>query len=288
MGRYLSAAIAACLAAGAAAAEPLGWSVAISNDSIGEFRDRWQSSSVQAGLAFGTPGRALELRFRSDILTPADLDMPAPDDRRHAGVLAFGLHAHRTHGRVETRIGGDVVVVGPQTGLLDLQEELHRILGFEIPRLDDFQIEDRMRLDLSGEVGRRIAWGGGVLRPFAEAQAGSEDLVRLGVDLTFGPLAGRGLMTRAVTTGHRVPMDFGGADGFSWTLGADVAWVGESLYLPEALGYEPTGTRNRLRAGAHLKRGRLDVFYGLAWLGEEFEAQPEGQFVGTVQARWDF
>ncbi len=296
--RLVPAALAALgFAAPPAAAENIGWSLAISNDSIGEFLDRWQSSSIQLGLAFGEPwtgrapagfGELIEVRFRTDLLTPESLDAPAPDDRRHAGVLAFGLHTHMARGAWDMRVGADLVIVGEQTGLLDVQEELHELLGFTVPELDDFQIEDQETLDLSAEVGREVPVGRGRLRPFVEVQAGSEDIVRAGLDLTFGPLADGELTMRALTTGQRVPMTFSAANGFSWSVGADIAWVGESIYLPEELGYELTPVRQRVRAGAHYKHDRFDVFYGIAWLGEEFEAQPEGQFVGTFQARYDF
>ena len=160
--RLVAAAIAAVgLWTPPAAAETIGWSLAISNDSIGEFLDRWQSSSVQFGLAFGEPwtgrapagfGELIEVRFRTDLLTPESLDAPAPDDRRHAGVLAFGVHTHLARGAWDIRAGADLVIVGEQTGLLDLQEELHELLGFTVPELDDFQIEDQESLDLSAEV----------------------------------------------------------------------------------------------------------------------------------------
>lgn len=294
--RLSGAALTALVLAGPVAAEPLGWSLAISNDSIGEFKDRWQSSSVQAGIVFGEDwqgqapsgfGDLLEFRFRTDLLTPADLDDPDPEDRRHAGVLAFGLHSHMTHGGYETRVGADLVIVGKQTGLLDVQEELHNVLGFTIPELDDFQIEDQEQIDLSGEVARSFTVGRAVVRPFAEAQIGTEDLVRVGADITWGPMTQEALLLRSVTTGQRTPAILG-EGGLSWTLGADIAWVEDSIYLPESLGYELTDTRQRVRAGAHYKRGRYDVFYGITYLSEEFKAQPEGQFVGTFQARIEF
>jgi hypothetical protein len=46
--------------------------------------------------------------------------------------------------------------------------------------------------------------------------------------------------------------------------------------------------RKRVRAGVHFGADPWDVFYGIAWLGEEFEAQPEGQLVGTFQIAWPF
>ncbi|NNJ67877.1 MAG: DUF2219 family protein [Boseongicola sp.] len=286
------------LGVGAAnACERLGWSLAISNDSIGEFLDRWQSSSVQFGTFYGPAwsgvapsrfGEMLEFRFRTDILTPADLEAPDLSDRRHAGVLAFGVHSYATPRDFEVRGGVDLVVVGPQTGKLGLQRELHKLLGFTVPELDDFQIENTARLDFSGEVARVWDVGPARVRPFVEAQVGSEDFLRAGFDVTFGALGRGDQMVRAVTTGHRVPVGLGAGEGFSLVVGADVARVVDSIYLPESLGYELTPVRKRVRVGAHYRADPWDVFYGVAWLGEEFEAQPEGQLVGTFQIAWPF
>lgn len=275
-------------------AEQLGWSLAISNDSIGQGRDRWQSSSIQFGLLRGDAwsgaaptefGRLLEYRLRSDILTPERLDRPRPDDRRHAGVIAFGLHSYQSVGASELRLGGDVFVIGPQTGLLGLQEDLHDVLGFTIPELDRFQIDDTIRGQVSAEFGRTWTAGDWQIRPFVEAQVGPEDLLRAGVDLTWGAYGQEDLLLRTATTGHRVRGIEGGApeDALSFVLGADVAYVDESLYLPEDLGYELTPVRTRVRGGLQGNWRQFDLFYGLAWLDREFEAQRQPQFVGTLQ-----
>ena len=71
-------------------------------------------------------------------------------------------------------------------------------------------------------------------------------------------------------------------------LGVDTAWVADSVYLPESLGYDLTSMRTRVRAGIHHDWKRLGIFYGLAWLEPEFEAQYEGQFVGTLRVGLDF
>jgi Outer membrane protein LpxR len=273
--------------------QKLGYSLAISNDSIGETRDRWQSSSVQFGSLWGpewqgqappTVGTLLEFRFRTDLLTPEDLRFPAPTDRRHAGILAFGVHNHTQRGAVEFRLGADLVMTGPQTGLLKLQQELHEILGFPVPDLENFQIGNRITGALSAEIGRSFDLGNWRVRPFAEAEVGPEDLVRAGIDLTWGALGRDDLLLRANATGHRTPAIRGGqGEGWSFVLGADVAYVDDSIYLPASLGYVVTNPRTRLRAGVYHSAQRFDAFYGLTWLGREFEAQREGQFVGTLQ-----
>lgn len=290
-GRCLAAALILGLSAGVAAAEMLGLSFAGSNDSLGDWYDRWQSNSAQVAVATGPAwtgrapralGELLEWRLRSDILTPANLTAPQPADRRHAGFFAFGVHTHSTRGSLDLRLGGDLFVIGPQTGLLQFQRNLHRVLGFPVPTLDDFQIGDAVRAQVSGEISS--AWDAGVfqIRPFLEAQAGPEDLVRAGADLTFGGIGRGDLMTRLPVTGHRVPLVRRGKDGVSFVVGGDLAWVRESLYLPASLSYELTDLRTRLRAGVHYELESFDVFYGIAWLGREFEAQREGQFVGAL------
>ncbi len=276
--------------------EKLHFAFTVSNDSLGDWHDRWRSSSVEIGVLAGAngqgrapprPGELLEYRFRSDILMPADIVNPRSDDRRHAGILAFGLHSYAGMGAVDYRIGGDLVVIGQQTGLYDFQTRLHKILGFDIPNLPDFQISDTTRLDVSAEAGSALRSANRVIRPFAEMRVGTEDMIRAGVDLMFGVNADD-LTMRTETTGHRVPYGTLRTPGWGFAAGADVAWVNDSLYLQENLGYILTPARIRVRGGVSYRGKRFDVFYGLTWLGKEFEAQPEGQFVGTLQGRFEF
>ncbi len=286
-------ALAVVLAGAATAGERLGTSFATTNDSLGEQLDRWQSTSLQVDILTGPEwtgrapeafGQVLNYRFRTDILTPEDLREPDPNDRRHAGVLAFGLHTYASRGAFDLRLGGDLFVIGPQTKLLEVQRDLHKILGFSIPTLDDFQIGNRVEVQGSGEAGRAFDAGPVRVRPFIEAQAGPEDLLRAGVDLSFGSIGSDDLLVRLPSTGHLVPA-IRGSDGrgASFVLGADAAWVEDSVYLPEHLGYNLTSVRTRLRAGVHYEFDRVNVFYGFSWLGREFESQREGQFVGALQ-----
>ena len=274
----------------------LGFAWSHSNDSLGDWHDRWRSSSSEAGILTGPAGmdqapprlgQLLEYRFRSDILMPANVRSPHPGDRRHAGMVALGLHSHARRRNLDLRVGGEVVVIGPQTGLYDIQTRLHRILGFDIPNLPDFQIGDTVRLEASAEAGATLRSGGWTIRPFVEVRTGTEDIFRSGIDLMSGS-GPDDLTMRAVATGHRVPFGLIRRTGLHYVAGADVAWVGKSIYLPEALGYRLTPVRVRLRGGIHYTGRRFDLFYGLSWLGKEFEAQPEGQFVGTLQFKIRF
>ena len=69
--------------------------------------------------------------------------------------------------------------------------------------------------------------------------------------------------------------------------GADVAWV---LFARKPLGYQLTlGYQLGCGSGAAFTTlAGGSMFYGLTWLGEEFKAQPEGQFVGTLQVKLRF
>lgn len=274
----------------------LGFAWSHSNDSLGDWRDRWRSSSSEAGILTGPAGmdqapprlgQLLEYRFRSDILMPANVRSPHPGDRRHAGMVAFGLHSHARRRNLDLRVGGELVVIGPQTGLYDIQTRLHRILGFDIPNLPDFQIGNTARLEASAETGTSLRSRGWTIRPFVEVRTGTEDIIRTGIDLTSGS-GPDDLTMRAVATGHRVPFGLFRRAGLHYVAGADVAWVRKSIFLPEALGYRLTPVRLRLRGGIHYTGRKFDLFYGLSWLGKEFEAQPEGQFVGTLQFKIRF
>ena len=274
----------------------LGFAWSHSNDSLGDWHDRWRSSSSEAGILTGPAGmdqapprlgQLMEYRFRSDILMPANVRSPHPGDRKHAGMLAFGLHSHARRRNLDLRVGGELVVIGPQTGLYDIQTRLHRILGFDIPNLPDFQIGNTVRLEASAEAGTSLRSGGWTIRPFVEVRTGTEDIFRAGIDLKSGT-GSDDLTMRAVATGHRVPFGLIRRTGLHYVAGADVAWVGKSIFLPEALGYRLTPVRLRLRGGIHYTGRRFDLFYGLSWLGKEFEAQPEGQFVGTLQFKIRF
>lgn len=275
----------------------IGYGRITNNDIIGDGKDRWRTGSVASSRVWApgwngtlphTIGDIIELRFLGQIIAPDRIDRFRPADRPYAGALSLGLHTHFERGPVEWAVGGDIVAIGPQTGLDDLQDGLHGVIG--APRLFSGmvvnQIPDTFRPTLVAEAGRSFVSAGGIrLRPFAEARAGDESLLRVGADITIGGLHEGALLVREPVSGQRYKAvdpeeEFGGA---TFILGADIAHVFDSVYLPENRGYVLNDTRQRVRAGIQWNAEAIGFFYGVTWLGREFKAQPEGQFVGSLK-----
>ncbi|MDJ0823895.1 MAG: DUF2219 family protein [Rhodobacter sp.] len=279
--------------AAAAKRESLGWGRLFNNDFLGDNRDRWRTGSYVVSKVIGRgwdgrlpdrPGDVIEFRFRSETIAPENIVTAAPGDRRYVGALSLGAHTHFRRKAVEVSLGADLVVTGPQTGLGDLQTELHRILGASRPGVLGNQILDGFHPTALIELARPYRLSPSVvLRPFVEAQGGAETLVRLGGDVMIGRLGQDELMLRDVATGHRYRVNRGAHTGFAAVFGADIAHVEHSVYLPAYDGIALTDTRTRLRAGVHWQGEKASAFYGLTWLGEEFVGQPEGQLVGSVR-----
>ncbi|MDU8912395.1 lipid A-modifier LpxR family protein [Aestuariicoccus sp. MJ-SS9] len=303
MFRQFCRALAACLVlTSPLAAEdrlPLGYGRLSTNDLFAEGRDRWQTGSVASsrvrgpdwtGHAPDAPGALLEYRLGFHVMSPSNLRNPAPGDRPLATAISLGLHTHFTRGAAEIALGGDLVVTGPQTGLDDFQTALHDAIGIAPPSpgVKDRQIGNGVHPSFVGEIGQDIAWGGARLRPFAEARWGAETLVRLGADLTLGVVGQGELLVRDPVTGQRYRAVQTDAPGSSFVLGGDIAYVDSSIFLPESRGYALTDSRQRLRAGVHWQGERHSAFYGLTWLGEEFDGQPNGQVVGSLRLKLAF
>ena len=70
--------------------------------------------------------------------------------------------------------------------------------------------------------------------------------------------------------------------------GKDVAQVASSVYLPDDRGPGLEESRTRLRAGLNWQGESWGVQYGLTYLSEEFEGQPEGQFLGAARIKYNF
>ncbi len=278
----------------------LGYGRLVTNDFIGDTQDRWRSGSVQASRIWGRGwsgdlpeqfGDVIELRLGGQIIAPDDLKKPAADDRPYATTVALGLHTHFARGAVEFALGADMVVTGDQTGLRNFQDGLHDALGVDgtsgTTRAN--MIGNDFHPTVVVEAGREFTLNSGArLRPFVEGRAGDETLIRAGADLTIGQTGLGELLVRDVVSGQRYRSVSNRNAGRSFVLGGDVAHVADSIYLPESAGYDMSDLRTRLRAGVHWQAEKTSGFYGLTYLGEEFEGQDGGQVVGSVRLKFDF
>ncbi len=309
--RLAAAAALALLCAGPVAAQGpeartlIGVGRLFTNDLIGDGHDRWRSGSTALSFVRGPAwtgrrpdafGALLEYRLRSEILGPVS-DTGRPGDRPYVGALSFGIHSHWTQGgrgpgATEASLGVDVTVVGPQTRVSDFQVRVHDRLSLPGPYGVEDQIANSIHAGLVAELARPLRLSDRLtLRPFAEAQYGVEEIARAGFDVIYGGTARQDLLLRDLPSGqlYRAVAGPGPARGYALVAGFDAARVGDSIYLPRDLGYRPEPTRLRARAGVHLQiRPGATFFYGLTWLSQEFEGQPEGQVVGSIKLNFRF
>lgn len=278
--------------------ETLGWGRLFTNDYLGDNRDRYRTGAyvVSKVTGFGWDGARptrvgdiIEYRFRADIIAPDNITTPAAGDRRYVGAVSVGAHTHFQRGGTEFSLGGDLVFTGPQTAIGNFQRQMHKVFGAPMPNVLDDQIGNGVHPSATVEAGRAFQITPGIqVRPFVELQAGVETLVRVGGDVLIGRLGRDELMLRDVATGHRIRGTRGAETGFAFVVGADIAHVEHSVYLPAYNGYQLTDTRQRMRAGVHWQNEKSAVFYGLTWLGREFEAQSEAQVIGSVRLQIRF
>ncbi|RUS59819.1 DUF2219 family protein [Pseudorhodobacter sp. E13] len=271
----------------------LGFGRFFNNDALGDGKDRWRTGSYALSIVRGQGwdgvlpnqiGALLEYRLRTEIIAPENLAKPAAMDRRYVGAFSAGLHSHFARGAVDMRVGLDVVATGPQTGVGKLQRQLHKIFGMATPGDLSMQIPNHVYPTLSAELSRSYDLGPAHLRPFAEAQAGVETYLRVGGDISFGSFGQGSLMLRDQVTGHRFTGVQGDAgQGFSFTLGGDVARVFDTAYLPDGGSVTSSDARGRLRAGVNWRGEKSQIFYGVTHLGSEFKEQKSGQTLGSLR-----
>lgn len=273
--------------------ETIGWGRFFNNDYLGDGDDRWHTSSYSVSRVRGpkwtgglpqNAGEIREFRFRLDTITPGDMVAPLTPDRRYVGILSFGLHTQYRTITEQVSFGGDLVFIGPQTGVSRFQDYIHDGIGLPDGTVFADQLPDAVYPSLTGEIGRPIALGDTVtLRPFVEGQAGVEYVMRGGVDLVLGKLGRDDLMLRDQTTGQRYSAAQGpDGRGLSLTFGADMARVFSSVYLPMDGDVTASTLRSRVRVGLNWQGQRSFVFFGATYLSPEFNQQPVGQTVGSL------
>ncbi|MBV1896652.1 MAG: lipid A deacylase LpxR family protein [Rhodobacteraceae bacterium] len=281
--------------------KPLGYGRLVTNDLFGDGQDRWRTGSVTVSRAYGYKawtgkapsqlGQLLETRVQGQIIAPENMRDVNLADRPYAGSLSFGLHTHAANRGFEYALGADLVIIGPQTHLDDLQTGLHKLFNVPAPSKEvlALQIGNKVRPTAVGEIGRKFRLGESVeFRPFGELRAGDETLVRVGADILIGSVGRGELFARESVSGQRYRVIYQSGPGYSVTIGADIAYVSDSVYLPKDRGYTLSSHRDRVRLGINWQGKNASAFYGLTYLGKEFDAQPEGQVIGSVRIKLRF
>lgn len=275
-------------------------STIFTNDFLGDGEDRWRSGSFDVSLTFGgsdlrtLPTKAWEryqVRLRTEVIAPANLAAPAANDRQYAGVIGLGLFTHFQKKEYDIYYGGELVFVGENTGLGSFQKSAHDALNISPPSAAvlDNQVPNAVYPTFHAGISKSLRGAGTLIRPFAEVQAGVESFVRVGADAIFGSAMINDFLLRDSVSGQLI--NHAKADdsiGFGFLVGADAAYVADSNYLPNAGVSKLEEFRPRVRVGAVYQTRGFDLFYGLTWLGKEFEAQPESQVIGSLNLRLNF
>lgn len=278
----------------------LGYARYATNDLFGDGKDRWRTGSLSSSRVWGYGwdgqlpyrfGDVIELRLTGQIMQPSNLSRVDPNDRRWAGAISVGVYTHFRARQTELSLGGEMVFVGPQTQLDHFQTWLHQTLNIRSPNDAIFanQIGNKIRPTLAGEAGRSFIWGDSArFRPFLSARLGDESFLRAGGDLTIGVMGLNEFLVRDPVSGHRVRTIKNDMRGLSFVIGGDLAYMFDSVYLPGGTGPGLRDTRERARLGLQWQNRGTGLFYGLTYLGEEFQGQSDGQVIGAVKLdiRW--
>lgn len=299
--KKLSLLLVCLICAGPASAqdrEILGVGRLFTNDYLGDRADRWRSGSYQVSIMrgeqwAGSPpaglGGLLEFRLRTEIISSGP-DSGATFDRPYVGSFSLGVHNHMALGPTQLSFGADLMAIGPQTGVSDFQEQFHERFSLPDPRGVSAQLGDAYHLSALAELSYSLKLSDFLtVRPYAEIQAGVEDIARVGADIIVGSIGHTDMLVRDLGTGQLIRAIESGPSGAAVLMGVDWAYVGDSAYLPENMGYFAEESRFRGRIGLHWQIApRVSFFYGLTYLSEEFVGQSEGQLLGGLKLNFNF
>lgn len=270
------------------------------NDYLGDGEDRWRTGSLDVSATFGAgdlrdlPENAWEryqLRFRGEIIAPSNITTPSATDRQYAGVLGLGLFTHFQKNSYDLYYGGELVFVGESTGLGNLQKSFHDELDILPPSTAvlNSQVANAIYPTLHTGISKSFRSDKRLIRPFAEVQAGVETFARVGMDVVFGTTLINDFLLRDSVSGQLIGHSLADdSRGFGFLLGADAAYVVDSNYLPNSGALKLESFRPRARAGIVYQQEKFGLFYGVSWLGKEFEAQKSSQVVGSINLNVNF
>ncbi len=301
---YVSAVVIACLfLADPSAAQDQslggfeGYASSFSNDFIGDGHDRWRSASYQGSLFYGLAGSnvadRLEVRARAEIVSPWTRAKQPGVDRPYVTAMGIGLYGHRQFGGLQTSAGAEVLHVGSDTPLADLQAAAHSSLdlenSFELGGEEQEVAESEVVFGFSTEIAYQLMLGdNAAIRPFVLLSGGAEQVGTVGADFLIGDIASQDIWARDVTTGRLTSPYADQAEGISFIAGWDTSMVESSYLISDASSAVLLPERSRVRAGVQFNGPMGDIFFGQAWLSEEFEGQVEGQQVGMLSISFIF
>ena len=267
------------------------------NDFFGDGHDRWQSGSYQRSY-YSEGYRAgwfngIELRARSQIVTPWVSSKQPEGDVPYSTLLGAGVFLHDSILGFETRIGGEAMLLGDASGAEAVQRAVHDGLGmdgsFDPDRDDLDRVEDGLELRFEAEFGRVIDLNErAIVRPYAELVFGADEAATAGVDLVFGPMSSAEIWTRDIVTGRLLTPQVDQIRGLSWVVGWDARAVESSVHLPEGSAVELEPIQFRSRLGLQSSLGYANFFIGQAWLSPRFVGQAEAQRVGMLSMSFNF
>jgi hypothetical protein len=289
------------LATGAVKAQNvlIGRSAALNNDYLGDNEDRWQTASYSSSWLFSSSlelrqmgiGPRFEVRARGQIVTPEKLNgTPPAGSRPYAGYIGAAAFSHYTFRGWDVAVGAEFGILGPSSGMSDLHIALHDVLAENEPKGWSTQVADRFLFTPVVEAGYKVGGvdGGAMVRPFVTAQAGVEDILRAGVDVSLGIDRDLTQPIRDIITGQQFPVRYDTLDQIQLTFGVDVASVEGSEFFPATHTAVAEDTRTRVRGSIFAPLGAADVNYGLTWMSEEFTAQSEPQLLGSIGVEFRF
>ena len=110
----------------------IGYGNLITNDLLGDGRDRWRTGSVSSSHIWGVDwkgelpeelSKLVEIRMFGEVIAPSDLSGNNGIDRPFVSHLALGMHSHFQHNGLEYSTGIEASFLGKQTGLSDFGEK---------------------------------------------------------------------------------------------------------------------------------------------------------------------
>ena len=206
----------------------------ITNDLLGDGRDRWRTGSVSSSRIWGADWKGelpkelselVEIRIFGEIIAPSDLSGNNGIDRPFVSHLALGMHSHFQHNGLEYSTGIEESFLGKQTGLSDFQTAFHEVVGEHIPSESVLsrQIGNQAQFGPIVEIAETIPDGDRLsIRPFFEGYATAEILAWVDADVHFGRGFSGSIFIRDHVTGQRYCVIPRKVNQMGFSVGCDV------------------------------------------------------------------